>query len=132
MYRRPATRVTHDTTILVTRLHGYPAVNYLSGESLHQHTMPMKNRQDITVGMPKELDDAIHEHLVYGDSKAEWIREAIRQRLNQDDADVGPDTALEAHSSESDSESESDSDSESVLVSPDEQSTRGGIMQRPK
>jgi len=84
----------------------------------------MQDRKDISVCMPGELDAAIKDHLSYGDSKSEWIREAIRQRLNQDDADAGPDSALEAHSSES--ESESDSDSESVLVSPDEQSTRGG------
>jgi len=125
MYRRPATQVTHNTTILVTRLLGHLAVNYLSGESLHQHTMPMKNRQDITVGMPKELDDAIHEHLVYGDSKSEWIREAIRQRLNQEDPDAGPDSALDAHSS--------DSESDPAPNPSDDQSTRGGgIIQPPK
>jgi len=92
----------------------------------------MQDRKDISVCMPGELDAAIKDHLSYGDSKSEWIREAIRQRLNQDDADAGPDSALEAHSSESDLESDSDSDSESVLVSPDEQSTGGGLMQRPK
>jgi Arc/MetJ-type ribon-helix-helix transcriptional regulator len=91
----------------------------------------MQDRKDISVCMPGELDAAIKDHLSYGDSKSEWIREAIRQRLSQDDADAGPDTALEAHSSDSEP-SESDSDSESVLVSPDEQSTGGGLMQRPK
>jgi len=74
--------------------------------------MPMEDRKDVTVGMPKELNDAIHEHLVYGDSKSEWIREAIRQRLDDDDADAGPDTALDAHSPDSES--------------PDDQSTQGG------
>jgi len=89
----------------------------------------MEDRQDITVGMPKELNDAIHEHLVYGDSKSEWIREAIRQRLNQEDADAGPDTALDAHSSDSELDSDTTADPES----PDDQSTRGGgIIQRPK
>jgi len=92
----------------------------------HYVKVSMQDRKDISVCMPGELDAAIKDHLSYGDSKSEWIREAIRQRLNQDDADAGPDTALEAHSSESDLESDSDSDSESVLVSPDEQSTRGG------
>jgi Arc/MetJ-type ribon-helix-helix transcriptional regulator len=72
----------------------------------------MQDRKDISVCMPGELDAAIKDHLSYGDSKSEWIREAIRQRLNQDDADAGPDTALEAHSSEPES--------------PDDQSTRGG------
>jgi len=90
----------------------------------------MQDRKDISVCMPGELDDAIKDHLSYGDSKSEWIREAIRQRLNQDDPDAGPDTALDAHSPESGSDS--DSDSQSVLESPDEQSTRGGIIQRPK
>jgi len=97
----------------------------------HYVKVSMQDRKDISVCMPGELDAAIKDHLSYGDSKSEWIREAIRQRLNQDDADAGPDSALEAHSSES--ESESDSDSESVLVSPDDQSTPGGgIIQRPK
>jgi Arc/MetJ-type ribon-helix-helix transcriptional regulator len=86
----------------------------------------MQDRKDISVCMPGELDAAIKDHLSYGDSKSEWIREAIRQRLNREDADAGPDTALEAHSSDSNPESES------VLVSPDEQSTRGGVIQRPK
>jgi Arc/MetJ-type ribon-helix-helix transcriptional regulator len=98
--------------------------------------MSMQDRKDISVCMPGELDAAIKDHLSYGDSKSEWIREAIRQRLNQDDADAGPDTALEAHSSDSEpSESDSDSDSDTTtdLRSPDEQSTRaGGIIQRPK
>ena len=74
--------------------------------------MSMQDRKDISVCMPGELDAAIKDHLSYGDSKSEWIREAIRQRLSQDDADAGPDTALEAHSSGSES--------------PDEQSTGGG------
>jgi len=74
--------------------------------------MSMQDRKDISVCMPGELDAAIKDHLSYGDSKSEWIREAIRQRLNQDDVDAGPDTALEAHSSES--------------ASPDDQSTQGG------
>jgi len=72
----------------------------------------MQDRKDISVCMPGELDDAIKDHLSYGDSKSEWIRKAIRQRLNREDADAGPDSALEAHSSDS--------------ASPDEHSTRGG------
>jgi len=80
--------------------------------------MSMQDRKDISVCMPGELDAAIKDHLSYGDSKSEWIREAIRQRLNQEDPDAGPDTALDAHSSESES--------------PDDQSTGGGIIQPPK
>jgi len=84
----------------------------------HYVKVPMQDRKDISVCMPGELDDAIKDHLSYGDSKSEWIREAIRQRLHQDDADAGPDTALEAHSSES--------------ASPDDQSTQGGHNTAPK
>jgi Arc/MetJ-type ribon-helix-helix transcriptional regulator len=86
----------------------------------HYVKLFMQDRKDISVCMPGELDAAIKDHLSYGDSKSEWIREAIRQRLNQEDADAGPDSALEAHSSES------------VLESPDEQSTGGVITQPPK
>jgi len=77
----------------------------------------MQDRKDISVCMPGELDDAIKDHLNYGDSKSEWIREAIRQRLSQEDADAGPDSALEAHSSEPES--------------PDDQSTQGGHNTAP-
>lgn len=87
----------------------------------------MQNRKDISVCMPGELDDAIKQHLDYGDSKSEWIREAIRERLQRQDADAGPDTALEAHSSESGSGSGSDSKSP---VS-DEESVKGGYSTTP-
>ena len=43
----------------------------------------MENRKDITVPMPKELRDEIDKQLEYGDSRSEWIREAIRQRLER-------------------------------------------------
>jgi len=91
----------------------------------HYVKLSMQDRKDISVCMPGELDAAIKDHLSYGDSKSEWIREAIRQRLNREDADAGPSTALEAHSSVS------DSDSESVLESPDDQSTGGGHNTAP-
>jgi len=75
----------------------------------------MQDRKDISVCMPGELDKAIKQHLDYGDSKSEWIREAIRERLQRQDANAGPDSALEAHSSESGSDSKSPvSDEESV------------------
>lgn len=44
----------------------------------------MKDRTDVTVPIPKDLNDAIEAELSYGDSKAGWIREAIRQRLERD------------------------------------------------
>lgn len=83
----------------------------------------MQDRKDISVCMPGELDEAIKRHLDYGDSKSEWIREAIRERLQRQDPDAGPDTALEAHSSESDSDSKSP-------VS-DEESIKGGYNATP-
>ena len=46
----------------------------------------MENRKDVTVPMPAELDDAIKQQLDYGDSRAEWIREAIRMRLEAEAA----------------------------------------------
>jgi metal-responsive CopG/Arc/MetJ family transcriptional regulator len=60
----------------------------------------MRDRKDVSVAMPKELDEAIIKRLSYGDSKSEWIREAIRQRIEQesDDLDDIPKTPLEAHS----------------------------------
>ena len=45
----------------------------------------MENRKDITVPMPKELRDEIDKQLEYGDSRSEWIRQAIRQRLERVD-----------------------------------------------
>ena len=50
----------------------------------------MEDRKDVTVPMPAELDEAIKQELEYGDSKAEWIREACRMRLEGAfDDDVG-------------------------------------------
>lgn len=37
-----------------------------------------------TVPMSDEMKTAIESQLRYGDSRAEWIREAIRQRLKRD------------------------------------------------
>lgn len=44
----------------------------------------MENRKDVTVPMPGELVDEIDDELGYGDSRAAWIREACRQRLERD------------------------------------------------
>jgi metal-responsive CopG/Arc/MetJ family transcriptional regulator len=62
--------------------------------------MDMKDRKDVSVAMPVELNEAIVKRLAYGDSKSEWIREAIRQRIEQEDDDLDdiPKTPLEAHS----------------------------------
>lgn len=37
-----------------------------------------------SVAMPDSLDEAIESDLGYGDAKAEWIREACRQRLERE------------------------------------------------
>lgn len=41
----------------------------------------MEDRKDVTVPMSADLLDEVNSQLSYGDSRAEWIREAIRQRL---------------------------------------------------
>ncbi len=46
------------------------------------HVPTMENRQDITVPMPGAMKEEITEELEYGDTMAEWIREAIRMRLD--------------------------------------------------
>jgi Arc/MetJ-type ribon-helix-helix transcriptional regulator len=48
----------------------------------------MKDRKDITVPIPGELNDQIESELEYGDHKSEWVREAIRQRLDAEAADA--------------------------------------------
>lgn len=50
----------------------------------------MNNRTDLTVPLPEELNDKIEAELEYGDSKAGWIREAIRMRLEAEDEPEGP------------------------------------------
>lgn len=42
------------------------------------------DRKDVTVPMPESLADEIESQLGYGDSRAGWIREAIRQRLERE------------------------------------------------
>lgn len=49
---------------------------------LPQHHSHMENRVDVTVPMEEDLRDKLDQHLAYGDSRAEWIREAIRMRLD--------------------------------------------------
>jgi|APHM01.1.fsa_nt_gi hypothetical protein len=57
--------------------------------------------EQISVPVSQSFDERVEEHLIYGDSKAEWIREAIRQRLEREPdpetIDI-PQTALEVHS----------------------------------
>lgn len=48
----------------------------------------VKQRKDVTVPMPESLNSAIEDELDYGDSKSQWIREAILQRLEREGTDV--------------------------------------------
>ena len=41
----------------------------------------MEERKDVTVPMEKALVDDIDGELTYGDSRSEWIRNAIREKL---------------------------------------------------
>lgn len=45
----------------------------------------MDDRKDITVPMPGWMVDDIEDQLGYGDSRAGWIREAARQRLEREE-----------------------------------------------
>lgn len=48
----------------------------------------MENRKDVTVPMPETWTTAIEQELSYGDSRAGWIREAVRQRLVREGIDI--------------------------------------------
>jgi len=50
-----------------------------------------------SVRLPDELVEEIEEQLEYGDSKSEWIREAIEQRFEREDEaqDATPDSAAD-------------------------------------
>ncbi|MFC4549356.1 MULTISPECIES: ribbon-helix-helix domain-containing protein [Halorussus] len=48
----------------------------------------MENRKDVTVPMPGDMVEKIDGQLGYGDSRAAWIREAVRQRLEQEGHDM--------------------------------------------
>jgi len=48
----------------------------------------MQERKDLTVPMESKLNERIEQQLGYNDSKAAWIRDAIRQRLEREGIDV--------------------------------------------
>lgn len=56
--------------------------------SLARQNDIMVKTSEITVPMEPELEQAIEDQLGYGDSKAEYIREAVRQRLDGGDAET--------------------------------------------
>jgi len=39
----------------------------------------------ITISIPDEMAESIHTELSYGDNRSEWIRDAIREKLNRDE-----------------------------------------------
>ena len=51
----------------------------------------MKDRHDVTVPMEQTLVDEIDGELTYGDSRSEWIRNAIREKLARESADAETD-----------------------------------------
>jgi len=48
----------------------------------------MEDRRDLTVPVPGKMADAIEQELDWGDSRSEWIREAIRARLEREGVDL--------------------------------------------
>lgn len=44
----------------------------------------MRTRADATVVMPESMNDAIESQLGYNDSKSEWMREALLERLERE------------------------------------------------
>ena len=63
---------------------------------LPQYHSHMEERVDVTVPMEKEMEEEIKQYLSYNDSKAGWIREAIRRRLdNQIKIDIKMSDELE-------------------------------------
>ena len=73
----------------MVRHHVTTNLNHQIPISPHSHHVDMKDRTDVTVPMPAALVDQVDEQLSYGDSRAEWIREAIRQRLEREEMSEG-------------------------------------------
>ena len=48
----------------------------------------MRDRKDLTVPLPRIWRDMIDHQLTYGDSRAGWIREAVRQRFEREGIDI--------------------------------------------
>ena len=51
----------------------------------------MKDRHDVTVPMEQALVDEIDGELTYGDSRSEWIRAAVREKLAAESAEAETD-----------------------------------------
>jgi len=50
-----------------------------------------ENRKDITVPMDESEVEQVHDQLGYGDSRAEWIRNAVREKLAREEAEAETD-----------------------------------------
>lgn len=57
-----------------------------------EHQRAMVER--ITISLDEELAERLNDRLEYGDSRSEWVREAIIQRLEREEADTGNQTAV--------------------------------------
>lgn len=44
--------------------------------------------KEVTISIPEEYDEAIKGQLEYGDSRAGWIRGAIKQKLEEEGVSV--------------------------------------------
>ena len=42
------------------------------------------NTENVSFRYPEWMDESVESQLGYGDSKSEWIREAVRQRLERE------------------------------------------------
>jgi len=56
----------------------------------------MARKRTPTVTMSAELVDKIDEQLEYGDSRAAWIRAAVRERLRREGAQTDGEEATDA------------------------------------
>lgn len=52
------------------------------------HDTIMEDKHEVTVPMDGRLHDTMVGELEYGDTKAGWIREAIRQRLEREGVEL--------------------------------------------
>ena len=53
----------------------------------------MSRNKDVTVTMPEDLVQEIDENLDYGDSRSEWIRQAVLERLEESSREGNPKAA---------------------------------------
>lgn len=52
----------------------------------------MEERKDVTIPMEKALVDDIDGQLTYGDSRSEWVRNAIREKLARERDEAAAET----------------------------------------